>query len=305
GNGEENPLLRGVRLTPSGVTFDPNRRLLTAAVPLAAAPGEMMRPGPDEPPRLRALPGAFVPELGGFTGRPLFEQPTLSTIQPRGGGIPENFVPLPGGGYIDLSATPEARARALAEQQRQEELARQSAAAKTLARLLGMSDEEIAAAANLTPDQVLAIIEARRAAQDQAQRDPLARERFLAQEERKRNQALTRITNMLAAGADRQQVAQAMATDPDLAGYWNYDDIIAIERRIQRELQEAEEDPAVIERRRALSQLLGAPTTELQQQILDALAAGATKEQILNDMRAHGVPDTVIAQARRYMLPIR
>jgi len=319
GDGEENPLLRGVRLTPSGVTFDPNRRLLTqgrttplparlgegAAVPLAAALGEMMRPGPDEAPRLRALPGAFVPDLGGFTDRPLFEQPMLSTIQPRGGGIPENFVPLPGGGYIDLSATPEARARALAEQQRQEELARQSAAAKTLARLLGMSDEEIAAAANLTPDQVLAIIEARRAAQDQAQRDPLARERFLAQEERKRNQALTRITNMLAAGADRQQVAQAMATDPDLAGYWNYDDIIAIERRINRELQEAEEDPAFIERRRALSQLLGAPTTELQQQILDALAAGATKDQILSDMRAQGVPDTVIEQARRYMLPIR
>src|SRR5690606_8080114 len=243
---DEDPLLRGVRLTPSGVTFDPNRRLLTqgrttplparfgegtatplpqtaatapTAVPLAAALGEMTRPGPDEPPRLRALPGAFVPELGGFTDRPLFEQPMLISSQLRGGGIPENFVPLPGGGYIDLSATPEARARALAEQQRQEELARQSAAARTLARLLGMSDEEIAAAANLTPDQVLAIIEARRAAQDQAQRDPLARERFLAQEERKRNQALTRITNMLAAGADRQQVAQAMATDPDLAGY--------------------------------------------------------------------------------------
>src|SRR5690606_38740975 len=195
GDGEENPLLRGVRLTPSGVTFDPNRRLLTqgrttplparlgegAAVPLAAALGAMMRPGPDEAPRLRALPGAFVPELGGFTDRPLFEQPMLISSQLRGGGIPENFVPLPGGGYIDLSATPEARARALAEQQRQEELARQSAAARTLARLLGMSDEEIAAAANLTPDQVLAIIEARRAAQDQAQRDPLARERFLAQ----------------------------------------------------------------------------------------------------------------------------
>jgi len=308
-----------VRLTPSGVTFDPNRRLLTqgrtaplparvgegAAVPLAAALAEMTRPGPDEPPRLRALPGAFVPELGGFTDRPLFEQPMLISSQLRGGGIPEHYVPLPGGGYIDLSATPEARARALAEQQRQEELARQSAAAKTLARLLGMSDEEIAAAANLTPDQVLAIIEARRAAQDQAQRDPLARERFLAQEERKRNQALTRIANMLAAGADRQQVAQAMATDPELAGYWNFDDIIAIERRIQRELQEAEEDPAFTERRRALAQLLGAPTTELQQQILDALAAGATKEQILSDMRAHGVPDTVIEQARRYMLPIR
>src|SRR5690606_41804001 len=76
GNGEENPLLRGVRLTPSGVTFDPNRRLLTqgrttplparlgegAAVPLAAAPGEMMRPGPGEAPRPRALPGASSAE---------------------------------------------------------------------------------------------------------------------------------------------------------------------------------------------------------------------------------------------------
>src|SRR5690606_4546760 len=87
GHGEENPLLRGVRLTPAGVTFDPNRRLLTAAVPLAAARGEMTRPGPDEPPRLRALPGAFVPDLGGFTDRPLFEQPMLISSQLRGGGI--------------------------------------------------------------------------------------------------------------------------------------------------------------------------------------------------------------------------
>ena len=332
GDGEENPLLRGVRLTPDGVTFDPNRRLLTqgrttplparfgegaatslpqtaaaapTAVPLAAALGEMTRPGPDEPPRLRALPGAFVPDLGGFTDRPLFEQPMLISSQLRGGGVPENYVPLPGGGYIDLSATPEARARALAEQQRQEALERQRAAATTLARLLGMSDEEIAAAANLTPEQILDVFEARRAAQDQAERDPLARERFIAGEERKRNQALTRITNMLAAGADRQQVAQAMATDPELAGYWNFDDIVAIERRIQRELQEAEADPAFEERRRALVQQLGAPTTELQQAILDALAGGATKDQILSDMRAQGVPDTVIEQARRYMLPIR
>src|SRR5690606_25154545 len=289
----------------SGVTFDPNRRLLTAAVPLAAALGEMTRPGPDEPPRLRALPGAFVPDLGGFTDRPLFEQPMLISSQLRGGGIPENFVPLPGGGYIDLSATPEARARALAEQQRQEELERQRAAATTLARLLGMSDEEIAAAANLTPEQILDVFEARRAAQDQAERDPLARERFIAGEERKRNQALTRITNMLAAGADRQQVAQAMATDPDLAGYWNYDDIIASEQRLQRELQEAQADPAFEERRRALVQQLGAPTTELQQDILDALASGRTKMQILDDMRKQGVPQEIIRQAERYMVPIR
>lgn len=343
---DEDPLLRGVRLTPDGVTFDPNRRLLTqgrppagqradmlfeglsvtpggttvtpnprrvsgavmsgagATVPLAAALGEMTRPGPDEPPRLRALPGAFVADLGGFTDRPLFEQPMLISSQLRGGGIPENFVPLPGGGYIDLSATPEARARARAEQQRQEELERQRAAATTLARLLGMSDEEIAAAADLSPDLLLAVAGERRV-RERAEQDPLARERFIAGEERKRNQALTRITNMLAAGADRQQVAQAMATDPELAGYWNFDDIVAIERRSQRELQEAEADPAFTERRRALAQLQGAPTNELQQQILDALAAGATKDQILSDMRAQGVPDTVIEQARRYMRPIR
>lgn len=346
GDGEENPLLRGVRLTPSGVTFDPNRRLLTqgrppagqradmlfeglsvtpggttvtpnprrvsgavmsgagATVPLAAALGEMTRPGPDEPPRLRALPGAFVPDLGGFTDRPLFEQPMLISSQLRGGGIPENFVPLPGGGYIDLSATPEARARALAGQQRQEELERQRAAATTLARLLGLSDEEIEAAANLTPEQILDVIEARRAAQDQAERDPLARERFIAGEERKRNQALTRITNMLAAGADPVQVNQAMSTYEDLTGYWSPDDIMAIRRRLESQATD-QEDPAFIERRRALSQQLGAPTTELQQAILDALAAGATKDQILSDMRAQGVPDTVIEQARRYMLPIR
>lgn len=328
---DEDPLLRGVRFTPSGVTFDPNRRLLTqgrttpllarfgegaatslpqtaasapTAVPLAAALGEMTRPGPDEPPRLRALPGAFVPDLGGFTDRPLFEQPMPISGQVRGGGIPENVVPLPGGGYIDLSATPEARARALAEQQRQEELARQRAAATTFARLLGMSDEEIAAAADLSPDLLLAVTEERRA-RERAAQDPLLRERFIAGEERKRNQALTRIMNMLAAGADRQQIAQAMSTYRDLAGYWSPDDIVAIERRIQREFQDAEEDPMFIERRRALSQQLGAPMTELQQQILDALAAGATKEQILSDMRAQGVPDTVIEQARRYMRPIR
>src|SRR5690606_21796596 len=90
---DEDPLLRGVRFTPSGVTFDPNRRLLTqgrttpllarfgegaatslpqtaasapTAVPLAAALGEMMPPGPDEPPRLRARPGAFGPDPGRF-----------------------------------------------------------------------------------------------------------------------------------------------------------------------------------------------------------------------------------------------
>lgn len=310
---DEDPLLRGVRLTPDGVTFDPNRRLLTplpqtaatapTAVPLAAALGEMTRPGPDEPPRLRALPGAFVPDLGGFTDRPLFEQPMLISGQLRGGGIPENFVPLPGGGYIDLSATPEARTRALAEQQRQEELARQRAAATTLARLLGMSDEEIAAAADLSPDLLLAVAEERRA-RERAEQDPLARERFIAGEERKRNQALTRITNMLAAGADPVQVNQAMSTYEDLTGYWSPDDIMAIRRRLESQATD-QEDPAFIERRRALVQQLGAPTTELQQEILDALAGGATKDQILSDMRAQGVPDTVIEQARRYMLPIR
>lgn len=342
---DEDPLLRGVRLTPDGVTFDPNRRLLTqgrppagqradmlfeglsvtpggttvtpnprrvsgavmsgagATVPLAAALGEMTRPGPDEPPRLRALPGAFVADLGGFTDRPLFEQPMLISGQLRGGGIPENFVPLPGGGYIDLSATPEARARARAEQQRQEELERQRAAATTLARLLGMSDEEIAAAADLSPDLLLAVAGERRV-RERAEQDPLARERFIAGEERKRNQALTRITNMLAAGADPVQVNQAMSTYEDLTGYWSPDDIMAIRRRLESQATD-QEDPAFIERRRALSQQLGAPTTELQQAILDALAAGATKDQILRDMRAQGVPDTVIEQARRYMLPIR
>src|SRR5690606_13387657 len=62
--------------------------------------------------------------------------------------------------------------------------------------------------------------------------DALARYHAEAADTRRRNQALTRIENMLARGADPRQVSAAMSTYHDLAGYWNPDDIESVRRRM-------------------------------------------------------------------------
>jgi hypothetical protein len=65
------------------------------------------------------------------------------------------------------------------------------------------------------------------------------------------------------------------------------------------------EDPAMAERRRALSGSLGAPTTELQQTILDELARGRSKADLERMLDEAGLDDSTRTQARRYLMPLR
>lgn len=60
-------------------------------------------------------------------------------------------------------------------------------------------------------------------------------------------------------------------------------------------------DPAFGERRKALVELLGPPTTPERQTVLQQLADGMTPEQVVAEMERYGAPDDVIEEMKSYM----
>ena len=145
-----------------------------------------------------------------------------------------------------------------------------------------------------------------------AQRMESAAERRVREEREKeaRDQAVkraeTRVANMLQAGTSRDQVALVMEKAfPDLP--ISYDDIVKIDRQVQsarhgRGAPAAPDAKAVKERRSAIEKQIGAgPTTTAQQDALDLLARGYTKQQILGALK--GTP--ALTDVTRYLSLLR
>lgn len=115
-----------------------------------------------------------------------------------------------------------------------------------------------------------------------------------------RRTALTRIENILAAGASREQVQQVMGTAyaGELSGAWTPDDVV----RIEREVRARKGDGGDGERRRAIVQAIGkAPVNQLEEDIVAALTEGESPESIYMGLREAGQPEEVIQRARQYI----
>ncbi|MGH7476571.1 MAG: hypothetical protein ACRELD_09805 [Longimicrobiales bacterium] len=101
--------------------------------------------------------------------------------------------------------------------------------------------------------------------------------------EQRVQRARTRLVNMLAAGTTLERALAALDTDPELRGLVGFDEAKSLAREAAKpQLQDVKWE----ERRSGWEQKLGAPRTQLEQDILDALADGENKEEILDELRA-------------------
>jgi hypothetical protein len=116
----------------------------------------------------------------------------------------------------------------------------------------------------------------------------------------RRAMAETRATNMLAAGAPVSQVLAALNTFPDIKGELTFDDV----KRLHSDVGQTK-DPAREERRKGIEKKVGTPKTELEQDLLEELADGRKKIEILNELRTNGASEEVMKQARRYMTAVQ
>lgn len=155
-------------------------------------------------------------------------------------------------------------------------------------------------------DEVSAMHQDRRGAAVDARRDQSARaeqqrrdrrEQEAREEERMRTRAETRAVNMMMAGASASEVYAALDSYPDVRGLLAFDDVKALERQIEG----AGTDPRMKERRDALERRIGPPATQLQQDVLDALAEGETPEGIVEGLTRAGAPPERIREAQHYM----
>jgi hypothetical protein len=138
----------------------------------------------------------------------------------------------------------------------------------------------------------------RQAADDARRRREVADERA---REQKINRARTRAANMLRSGAPVEQVVAALDTYPDIRGAIGNDEVVEIAKQINS----TKGDPRTAERRQAFEKKLGSPTTQLEQDILDALADGDTKQDIITQLTNARATASTIASAERYMRALR
>lgn len=136
----------------------------------------------------------------------------------------------------------------------------------------------------------------RRAAAAEARTN--AREDRREDRERRRQQAETRAVTMLQAGAPAQQVHAALETFPELQGELLFEDVQRLAKAVG---STRKPDARAKERRDAFEKRLGAPTTALQQDILDALAEGETPEEIVAGLTASGAAPKFVEDAKKYL----
>jgi hypothetical protein len=130
--------------------------------------------------------------------------------------------------------------------------------------------------------------------------DRQAEDREIARK-RRRTAAQQRASRMLATGAPAAQVAAAIDTYPEMRGELTFEDVAALENKGSS--SSADKDPAFEERRKAWSSQLGAPRTELEQAIIDELATGRTKQDILDELKKNNSPH--VKAANTYLLRAR
>lgn len=125
-----------------------------------------------------------------------------------------------------------------------------------------------------------------------------------------RRTALSRIGNMLAAGAPANQVAEAMGAYPELRGTWTVDDVHE-EARKQAEASRSGSRGTIRDRAReirgtgtggAVSAPAAVPiASSLRADIDAAISEGDTPEGVLRGLQSAGAPASVIQQAEAYL----
>jgi hypothetical protein len=98
----------------------------------------------------------------------------------------------------------------------------------------------------------------------------------------RRRIALTRIENMLAAGAPTGQVSQAMRTYRDLEGVWTPDDVVATSRKLSSAKRPPSDEDTF---REGYYEELGKPKTPFQRDLVEQLVQGRTAEQVLAELK--------------------
>ncbi len=304
------------------------------ASPLAMALGDLRSgSGPEAKPL--ALPGQFIPELGDFSPGALFDEgsplpddierirtpdfnPAAYGSRPRMAptmvDVPDpRYEHLTGSIYRDLEDNPQARAQAAAAEQ-------QNLLAEALGTLRGGADAESSALARLMQmDDVPASVLERYLAPEEEEEEGLTAEelRMAGIEEPYLAVALkdpVLARRLIQEGLEPEETPEAPTirvggrTFPDTpqgrqeAIEWER--TISAAGRAPRTAGTAgteEEDPAFLERRRAIVSELGPPATEARQLAVNELAKGKTPGEMFADMKRAGVPDSVVEDVRRYI----